>query len=327
MTEDMVPEVRSFDSKRRFGAEFEVSPTVSKDNLGAWVTSYEKETGNGRNVHVEGGPKGWAESHGNNFWHVKYDSTCGPPQLGKKKTSGWEIASYIAQGDKDIRNIAGCAQYLADHGVVTNQNCGFHVHAEVSKFTPAMMGALHSVWIAIEPFLIESCPTYRKFNKYCKPLYKKFKAKINASKSAENLWAALRPTNYNSHENLQKKLTLNSVGYAAAEASYNMNRKTVELRLPECLLERVYVENWIRLYLHIVDTVEANPTMEVVPSTESLSDALYYMGLEGRDDRFVILSPSLYEAKVWFLQRMIRNSSDSNFAEQAKKKLDYITHV
>src|SRR5690606_17579711 len=76
----------------------------------------------------------WASTgNGNDFWHIKRDSTCGPEG---KTTSldkyGYEIASYVGRGAKDLLLISKVVPELKKAGAVINNHCGLHIHADCS---------------------------------------------------------------------------------------------------------------------------------------------------------------------------------------------------
>src|SRR4051794_28851539 len=102
---------RSLTSSRRFGVELEVSNNRSKAFLAAVLSRFENTRGTLRSVNKTTGKEGWAQTIQNDYWHVKYDSTCGP--LGKGLDGGWEIASFIGFGPQHIKQIAQAAQHLS----------------------------------------------------------------------------------------------------------------------------------------------------------------------------------------------------------------------
>jgi len=329
----MLVEHRNFQSKRNFGVEFEVTATYSKQELGKFVDSFEAERGTHRMVVVEGGETGWNESVANSYWHVKYDSTCGP--LGKKageKTNpqhhGWEIASYVCSGVEDVLCVSKLAQFLSECRVLTNPNCGLHIHADTSDFTPLEMGVLYSHWLNVEDMILHSLPKHRKNNKYCKPISKKFRTKLPVL-DPEKLWNTVKPTNFYLHENPQKKVAINAVGYAQGLQCPYHQRKTIELRLPECVLSEQYVQNWLFLFLHFIDTVKQRAFVDYSKICDTpLEEALWVLGLEEKDgSKFILLGDKLFQLKCWFLERLANNSTRKKIAESARQKLEFITQV
>lgn len=325
----------NFNSERKFGVEFEVSEKFDRLQLGKIVSDFESATSN-RKVLIEGetthspgsSGKGWAESHNNDYWHIKYDSTCG--SLGKvPDNNGWEIASFIAKGKENIFEIAALAEYLNAHSVETNDNCGMHIHVEVVDFTPEQMGVLFSHWVAIEPVLLQCCPKNRRNNPYCKSIRKKFL--LSTISNPVLLWETVKVKNFYSHDNQDKKVTLNSLGIANYIASGNLgNRGTIELRMPPCLLNYHYVENWIKLFLHFVETVKNREFLQFAKfsMTNSIERTLQLLGLESTNkDQLLILNRDLYDVKVWFLEQVIKNTQWKKLSYQAEKKIKFITHI
>ena len=139
---------------RKFGVELEVSPFIHKSAIGLLLEDFELFFGTGRAVRVTSELKGWAMTDNNSYWHVKYDSTCGPK--GKPHDYGWEIASFIGRSEQDLEIISNAAKWLADSGVQTNNNCGYHIHIDVSDFTPEGIGLLLANWLKIEYSVLSS---------------------------------------------------------------------------------------------------------------------------------------------------------------------------
>ncbi len=325
-----------FDSKRKFGVEFEVSEKFNRTQLGKIVYDFEAATLN-RKVMIEGesintygaSSKGWAESHKNDYWHIKYDSTCST--LGKvpgtPKVNGWEIASYIAKGSVDVSCISALAEYLHAKEVETNDNCGMHIHAEVVDLTIEQIGVLFSYWIAIEPILLQACPKNRRNNTYCKSIRKKFL--LSTITSPKMLWDTVKVKNFYSHDNPEKKVTLNSLGISNYIANNNSGQRgTIELRIPPCCLNYQYVKNWIKLFLHFIEVVKDKEFLpySMFRVTNSCERTLQLLGLESTDkDNLFMLDQELYETKVWFLEQLIKNTQWQKLAEQAEKKKNFIT--
>jgi len=114
---------REFNSNRPFGVELEVSPDIYPKAIGDILETYSH-----RPVKIST----WKQTLNNRYWHVKTDSTCG--YLGNGLDFGYEIASYKASGYVDICHIAGIAERLSEHGISVNDNCGFHIHMDLSDF-------------------------------------------------------------------------------------------------------------------------------------------------------------------------------------------------
>ena len=247
---------RETSSDRRFGVEYEVSNNLTKKEIGKIVSQFEKSNGKEKKIKVTSGKEGWAQSISNNFWHVKFDRTCGP--LGKQFDFGWEIASYVGQGLKDSYKISNLTKHLKENGAEVNLNCGLHIHVEVSDFDLNNMGILYARWLKIEDFLISICHSSRKNNLYCMPIRNKFEnyrylfGSMNSLDPIE-LYYFLSPTNLDVHNNREKRVTLNSVNFATHQLKPHFSRNTIELRLPEFLLDENHVRNWIHLILNFVE--------------------------------------------------------------------------
>lgn len=317
---------KEFCQNRRFGVELEISNNLTKQDLGNIVNDYENTYSIKKKiVRVTPGLEGWAQTKNNSYWHVKFDRTCGP--IGKDFDSGWEIASYIGCGNADVDHISRLARFLQAAGAETNLNCGLHIHVEVSDFDETKMGILLAKWLKIEKALVSLCHPSRQNNPYCGLLSNKifgWQKWYNPEKPS-TLWFGLSPSNLSVHNNFEKRVALNTVGFAIAMLNPKYHRNTVELRLPESLLEEKHVKNWIRLIINFVDSckdVEEPPSD--LYSCSNLEEILYYLGLFGGKD-FLILSPELLNTKIWFLQKIISNYQDKKIIKQAQNYLKFIT--
>jgi hypothetical protein len=313
---------KEYPAFRRFGVELELSNNLSKQAIGIILGDYESFFGSKKAVKVTPGAEGWAQSLRNNYWHVKFDRTCGP--LGKPYDYGWEVASYIGCGVNDAKHIARAAKYLHLNGAITNLNCGLHIHVETKNFTSRKMGILLARWLKIEHVLIEICQECRRDNIYCQPLRTRIKQKksIWNHEEPELLWYSLMPTDLSVHNNYEKRYSLNTIGFATAQLNPNFTRNTVELRLPECTLDESHVFNWTALFVNFVNSCETARAPDTIEPVQDIEDALFYLGLAGCDE-FEILEPNLLGVKFWLLQKLSRKHQFS-MACKAKKHLEFI---
>lgn len=316
---------KEFESTRRFGVELEVGQEWSKTQLGDLLLEYEwlYRFGKCREISVESGAKGWAETNSNDYWHVKYDSTCGP--LGKGKDAGWEIASYIASGNDDIMTISRAAGYLKDKGVRTNDNCGLHIHVDVSDFDVTEIGVLFGHWIKVEKMLFQACPPRRRKSRHCRLISKKISPVLFTMQELREpafLWNIIKPQNLGPYENNDKRVTLNSVGYARGLQEDYHPRKTVELRMPECLLDACHVEHWTRLILNFVENVQEKSMPSDLYPVETIAEMLSYLSLS-QQEPLMVLSPELRATKMWLLSRFCEFGATKKLRKEATKLLDF----
>jgi hypothetical protein len=287
-----------FISQRNFGVELEVSDTKTQEEIKEFI-----KRATDREILVSG----YAQTFGNRHWHVKTDSTCGP--LGHGKDKGFEIASFIASGRQDLRDIGRVADALATGGVEVNNNCGLHVHVNIADFSPSQAGVLMARWIKIEPWIKQAVPRHRKNNKYSKFLYTARAKRFDMFQTYDALdfWNLLRPTNFSIYENMQKRVALNMINYAAALSNfdpYAPKRETAEFRFPEGTLSGREIVNWVRLFVMFVETSkDQGMPKNLMPAVE-LDQVLEILGFRN-PDAFYLLDEDLYETKVWLLERMM----------------------
>ena len=280
-------EFKKFRSKRQFGIELEVNRNVSKRQLYDVVCRADI----GHRVEITDLPEGWSESHGD-YWHVKFDRSC-----------GWEVASYKGVGIGDINNVGKVAECLGRYGAESDSKCGLHIHADISDFQPYHAGVLYAYWLKIEDMVAQYCPSRRRSNSYCMSL--RSKNLINYDfVHPDTIYQMCKPSNLASHDNSDKKVTLNLIGYVNFLKCKTYRRSTAELRLPEGSLLRSDVVNWTKLYLNFVDRCRRLPPPMTLHHA-GLGETLQILGLEGKGS-FFILDDSLRETKVWFLRRLLR---------------------
>lgn len=317
---------KEFDSNRKFGVELEVSATKTREEIRDIILSH--DIFHDTHATTGTGSYGWSDTRDNDYWHVKYDSTCGP--LGKKKDHGWEIASYIASGIDDIENISSLARYLNKEGLEVNDNCGLHIHVEVKDFSTRDMGALLARWIKVEPWLFSACAARRQKSIYCRPMTQRQQDKCSFyhSELPEQFWYDMMPTNTSTHNNNEKKFSLNTVGYAVRMMHPLYDRSTVELRLPECLLDKDHVKNWIVLFVNFVETCSHSIfAPQNTDRCENIQDVLDVLGLgKTPNGTFQILDHELFGAKTWFLKKLISHA-DGSLKEQAQEHLEFISRL
>ena len=162
--------MRKFSIKRPFGVELEIS------NLGQWAgmpdftvkIAYIKDLIAFNTTRKVIAVDEWSQSVNSDYWHVKYDATCGEFGKGPNLPRGWEVASFKASGYNDLLHIADVANVLAANGLKVNDHCGLHIHADISDFDTDQAAILAARWIKAEYWMTQSVPKSRRRNKYCK---------------------------------------------------------------------------------------------------------------------------------------------------------------
>ena len=236
----------------------------------------------------------WAQSVNNSFWHVKYDSTCGIK--GKPQDHGWEVASFKAYGYDQLIEICDVSQSLLDEGCLVNNNCGLHIHADVSDFSTLKMGAFLNRWLKIEKFLLKMMPDHRKDNFHCKPITSKLNVRNLKTSNPEGTWNLIKPKVFKTHNNPQKRFTINLINYAKF-IKYNKKslRPTIELRLPEGTLIYGDVFNWTYFYLNFINFSFKNKPIKNLSSVKNIESFFSVSGINhSRNDNL----------KLWFEERL-----------------------
>jgi len=285
-------------STRPFGVEFEIGNEVTQGLISNVIKS-------NSNYPVEV-TSSWGQSINNNYWHVKYDSTCGAN--GKKIDHGWEIASFKASGLQELKHIAAVAVSLRNAGCLVNTNCGFHIHADVSDFTKSQMGLLLARWLKIEPFICNAVPFSRVNNYFCRLISKHKILDFRKKYKPTELWDVLKPCDFNIHDNVQKKVTLNTVNFAQSiqNGMSKHTRNTIELRMPEGTLDSGNVEGWVGFFVNFVDHSKTTNISSNLSSVNSLKKFFLFAGLS--NDR-IVANRNLLNVKLWFVKRFYKFGS------------------
>lgn len=299
-----IPEVRyiKFRSNRNFGVELEMNNKVHAKDLVRVVSATDPDRPVIQSNHYE-------QDYDNEYWHIKFDRSCGDIE----NQGGWEVASYKASGYKDIEKMGKVTDALNKAGVAVNKDCGFHIHAEIADFGMNSAANLVAYWMKIEPIICEMLPKHRVNNKYCSLLTKKFENEISKVYTARTFWELVKPRRFD-HPN--RRVSLNMCNYAQMIP----NRRTVELRLPDCVLDGKEVKNWIRLFVSFVDFVK-NKDFPGTAQEVSLYETMKIVGLHN-ENPFFILSKGLRDTKIWFMKRILKYSDKAKIRTDAEMFLN-----
>jgi hypothetical protein len=300
---------KSFESTRCFGVELETSKTLEADKIKSLLAA------SGRRVIVREDIR----SKSNKSWHLKEDMSCGE----NANSCGWEVASYKGSGNDDILNIAKTAQNLKFYGLKTNSRCGLHVHVEVSDFNTATVGRLLARWLAAEPWFFNAVPAHRTYSPYCRRLSSVRHLEENRKYYGKDLWDVYEPVYLVKERAEYRRVALNICNFYMQQHLKNKTLCTVEFRLPEGSLQKCDVENWIRLFVTMVDTAKRDIRTHPIKA-ESLKEFLVAVGLAHQDD-FAVLCPELRKTKMWLLKRILKYNFNRD-AHSVYKELKNMTY-
>lgn len=303
---------QSFDSPRRFGVEMEVNGSVAPQNLSKAISEY---CGFANSV------VGWHYTIDNQRWEVKPDSTCG--DTGRKQDGGgYEAVSPPGHGANHLAAVGSVADALKKIGAKTNDHCGFHCQVEIKDFNDTMAATVGAYWCQLEKVISQMVPPHRtgRGGKYCRLLTKKYTFR-KKSYTASEFWATIQPNDLGPPG---KRTAISFINYMRAKSGdYQWeafaNRRTVELRLPESSLLSNDTKNWARFFVHFVETSSKKAFPHDI-SFVGVRDALSIMGLDSSSHP-IILSPGLYETKIWVLNRILRFGQSPALCDEARRIL------
>lgn len=211
---------REFNTLRRFGVEMEVGNECSQFCLADAIS---RVSPRGRTI------SDWVQSKNNNCWHIKTDASCSRDGCD----IGYEVASFVGSGWRDMLEIASAADSLREAYVRVNRQCGLHVHVDISDFKLEQAGSLLAAWLSVESFMCQTVPHYRFDTGYCEPVRFSRPFVYGTSYNPEDIWVIFKPRDIDSINSDDRRRMMNMVNYAIGLKKKNWTRKTVEFRFPE----------------------------------------------------------------------------------------------
>ncbi len=223
----------------------------------------------------------WKQTINNDFWHVKTDSTCGG---GKPK--GWEIASFKASGYEDLLEICSVVKSLRKSGLRCGEDCGLHVHVDISDFTIEQASVLLAYWIKIEKVILKTVPTHRTKSKFCRPINSKILNK-NKFLSSKDFWDIYSPKDLSIHNNKDKKVTMNLVNFVSycKNPYLYQSRPTVEFRFPEGTFNEKDIKNWVLFFVNFVDNNKNKTMPSNLLCVSNIKDLLNICGINSEKNK------------------------------------------
>lgn len=306
----------SFGTKRRFGVEVEVTADTSKEKIKKYIAEVDQ-------THPIEVAQNNAKDYGNSHWSVKHDGSC----KDQNHNHGHEVSSFVGGGTADIALIGQVVNHLRTKGIIVNNNCSVHVHAEVADFNRREIAKLTALWMKIEPILFQAVPGRRRRSIYCVALRKEFVHLLDMKFDSEKdgfwhlFWEDISPQNYDDDD---RRVAFNLCNVCQALEGYGQNqRRTVEIRLPEGSIDPDDVTNWIRLFVRFVSLGKTKFFPKDLKAYNVL-ETLQALGLHAKGDQTYILSKALFNLKGWFLKRLIRHSSNKKVETEAFEMLHHM---
>ena len=196
-------------SKRRFGVEIETHSCADYSELG-----------------------------GNVPFEIKEDCS----------VRGKEFASVILAGDKGLEAIEDLCNFGADHDWTVNDNCGLHIHLDMSKEKTEALKATTIAYLMTRDFWLSYVTEDRHHNSYC----------------GENNFDISRVrsiTKFNIFSRKQSRYEwLNVAAYS--------KHKTFEVRVHQGSINTDQICNWIRIHALFVDWAASKTCDEVIAALE-----------------------------------------------------------
>lgn len=193
-----------------------------------------------------GAGEGYFHSDGTT-WDVKTDSSC-----------GWEVATRKLKLDQDghCEELRSGCDALAALRPSINDQCGLHVHVDVSDFQWNDLQRLIALWCRYEPFFYSVLPASRRANHYCSPLrMSEWRTEPTGTAFSGYLTRMLAATNaaefrtFSQHPQRTNGLNL----------THWWRTGRIEFRLHSGTVQYEKVRHWVGLLLALVARVKSAP--------------------------------------------------------------------
>ncbi|MFW5794336.1 MAG: amidoligase family protein [Bacillota bacterium] len=284
-----------WNKKRMFGIEFEFSSTgdSAKNSIKSIIMDVLNKEKSSHSVEI----RGWEHTVNNhNIWVCKPDSSC-----------GLEVCTPPLKGPNDLKLVGKVVDALKANNIPFNNNCGLHVHLDLSDFSEDQMYNLLMYWVKIEHNILYAHPEHRRNNnRYCEAAINKVKNWVaNKKYTGKDLYQYLRR-----HR-------------GAINPCYWDRRSTMEFRMGEMTLDSESVKNRVRFFILFADTCK----LLVAPDNLNLFSPLqmYQMlGLYNDPEDFIQkkFSPAMNSMRHWLLDRMIEYMTDSRLKKYHDSLID-----
>lgn len=229
---------------------------------------------------------GWHNTHNNNCWIIKPDSSCGV-----------EICTPILKGWTGLKSLLHVIDGMKGH-VSSDGRCSLHAHVNVSDLSIDKIASVISWWIKCELVFMDLMPERRKCNRYCQLIGLSDFIDIDSDYDPELLIELLADQKYYSINTFHLRKD---------------RRKTLEFRFMgnEGCIDSYTAKNWIRLILYFVEVVSVLNMPKPYEYGNQWSSFCWLDPIDVFDllgfDNPKLLSPGLKQVRDWTLCRLLKN--------------------
>ena len=223
---------------------------------------------------------------------------CSVVKDGSLPSSGFEICTAPAQGDKFLSLISELTSALADEDAKVGRSCGYHVHVDARDFNYWDIRKLCILYAKIEPALVMMVPAHRQESDYCQPCghtYLRMGSPIGKEKSIKDqLVKVVYDGGTKADLRRLKKSKYHDARYYALNLHSWVYRGTIECRLFGGTTNYWKITNWGILWAAILDFA--------YKKSEGELKKLYHSSLSPRE---VLLMISPTKGVKEFVEQMI----------------------
>lgn len=275
---------------RKFGIEYELNnnpTTESQQKLRDIVSEF---TG------MPAETRSWEHTNNNPCWVCKTDSSCGRTN----EYVGTELVSPPLSGYKKLKKAAELLPVLEENGYIFNDRCGMHIHVDAHDLDREQVGIVASYWLKIEHLFMDSLPTHRKNNNYCKIFFENLQIRKDTHYTPEDIYNKCRR---------DRQFSLNVRSYE--------QRQTLEFRFGHMSFDPEVVKNRVRFLIWFIDIAKHLPPPENL-NFINIERTFIMLNLLNQKDSVVTLefSSALQSMKKWFLNEYITYCSEENVKDK-----------
>lgn len=275
------PRIIRWNKTRTYGLEFEFARDYCDRNV---LKRAIEQAGQRAQV------RDWEHTRDNhNLWICKTDSSC-----------GWEVCSPPMSGPATLKNVGEVLTKIFAAGAQFNNNCGFHIHLSVQDFDQEKLYSLLAHWIKIEMMIMNSHPSHRRDNPYCKLCNNRISNyDPHREYSGDQLYDVLCR---------ERKQTLNITNYN--------ERKTIEFRMGDMTMDPEDVKNRVRFLIWFTDVCRLMPMPKNL-NWFTPKQAMRWLGLsyDQSDTIKKVFTPAVKSMRNWILKRLEANCPDQLYGK------------
>jgi len=252
--------------------------------------------------------KGWEQTHNNECWVIKPDSSC-----------GMEVCTPPGSGVEFMKKLCKVIDAFRKTKVNCATNCSLHIHVGADDLSNSKIANVINYWIKAEPVIMDFQPDYRKCNRYCQQIGILDIIEHDSDFTPEFLINKI---------GLMKYYTINTFHLSREK------RRTLEFRPigNYGCTDPYFVKNWAKFILHFVDRA-ANAEL-LMPNKDGIInkwssfvwidplDLMEFLGFVDQNGNPTEVSLGMEQVRDWFVSLLkinIESKLQGVWSKEARK--------